>query len=251
MAAATVGSFAIAPAHAGDAAGQGTAKPAAGRGAQQAAGRGGLALQVTDSRGATLGGVGVALTGPSDRSGETNASGQLSFTGLQAGAYRLRFTGEAVTAFEREITLAAGRTATVDITLNPAPPPREVITEAPPPPPGPRGAPLTLSIPDLLDEEFVGREPGRETLLSCSGDLRTTMVQLNEPQPDRLYAESEIAYYVLGGEGTVTMDGTGRSIQTNDFVSVPRGTLHALARRGNRPLVLLATLSGVPCEQAR
>lgn len=244
-----VGPFAPATADAGGRAAQNTAKPA-GRGAQQA-GRSGIALQVTDPRGATLPGVQVTLTGPSDRMDETNASGQLSFSGLQAGTYRLRFTGEHVTAFEREITLAAARTATVDVTLTPAPPPREVIKEAPPPPPGPRGTPQALSIPELLDQEFVGREPRHETLLSCSGNLRMTMVQLNEPQPDRLYAESEVTYYVLGGEGTVTMDGMETLLETNDFVSVPRGTRHAVVRRGSRPLVLLATLSGAPCEQAK
>jgi mannose-6-phosphate isomerase-like protein (cupin superfamily) len=125
-----------------------------------------------------------------------------------------------------------------------------VITQAPPPPPGPRGAAHALSIPELLESEFVGREPRRETLLSCSGDLRTTMIQLNDPSPDRLYAESEVGYYVRG-EGTITMDGTDTRVGTNDFVSVPRGTQHALARRGNRPLVLLAVLSGAPCEEAK
>lgn len=250
MVGATLGHVAIAPITA-DGASQNTAKPA-GRGAQPA-GRSGIALQVTDPRGGTLPRVQVELTGPSDRAAETNDSGQVSFTGLQAGTYRLRFSGDAVTAFEREVTLAAGRTATVDITLNPAPPPREVIKveEAPPPPPGPVGMPLSMHIPDVLEENFVGREPRRETLLSCSGDLRTTMMQLNEPLPESLYVDGEVTYYVLGGEGAITMDGSETRIRTNDFVSVPRGTRHALARRGNRPLVLLAALSGAACEQAR
>ena len=215
--------------------------------------RGGIALLVTDASGAALGGVHVALTGPSDRAGDTDAKGQVTFADLQTGTYRLRFTGESVTAFEREVTLAGGRTAAIDITLAPAPPPREVIREVPAPsrPDGPGGDPRAASIPDLLEEEFVAREPRRDTLLSCSGTLRTTMVQLNDGQPERLYAEADAVYYVLGGEGTITMAGREVRLQTNGFVSVPRGTAHAIERRGRRPLVLLAVLGGEPCEQAK
>ena len=35
------------------------------------------------------------------------------------------------------------------------------------------------------------------------------------------------------------------------FVSIPRGTAHALVRRGRRPLIVFATLSGAPCEEPR
>jgi hypothetical protein len=237
-------------------------QPAAPRAAQPArrgAARGGMAVTVTDPSGATISGVGVEILGVSDRSGETNASGQINFTGMQAGTYRLRFIGDEVIAFEREITLRANQVADVDVTLHPAPPPR-VVTVDPEPAPaaadppdaaGPAGQPQLLSIVDLLDKEFVGRQPRRESLLSCSGDLRTTMIQLNEPQPDRLYADAESAYYVLGGEGTVVMNGRETTLQTNGFVSVPRGVTHSFVRRGNRPFVLLATLSGQPCEEAR
>jgi mannose-6-phosphate isomerase-like protein (cupin superfamily) len=238
-------------------AGQSTAKPApaapAGRGAAQPAARSGLALLVTDARGGPLAGVRVTITGPSDRAGETDDSGQTAFADLQAGAYRLRFTSDLVTAFEREVTLTSGQTATLDITLHPAPPPREVVTEvaAPPRDGGPTGRPLSVSIPDLLEEEFVGREPRRDSVLSCSGTLRTTMVQLNDAQTERLYADSDAAYYVLGGEGTITMEGREIRLQTNGFVSVPRGTKHAIERQGRRPLVLLAVLGGEACAQAK
>ena len=73
------------------------------RGAQPAPAqaRGGMALTVTDPAGATLAGVKVDANGPTMRSGTTNASGQINFTGMQAGTYRLTFSGEEVTAFER------------------------------------------------------------------------------------------------------------------------------------------------------
>jgi mannose-6-phosphate isomerase-like protein (cupin superfamily) len=230
------------------------------RRAPQRAARSGMAITVTNPEGATLAGVTVEVLGQSDRSGVTNESGQINFTGMQAGTYRVRFTGDMVIAFEREVSVRANQVADVDATLYPAPPPK-VVTVAPEPgpaaavataaAPGPVGQPQLLSIVDLLDKEFIGRQPRRETLLSCSGDLRTTMIQLNEPQPERLYELSEASYYVLAGEGTVRLDGRDVRLETNGFVSVPRGVAHSFVRRGNRPFVLLATLSGEQCQEPR
>jgi len=226
-----------------------------------AASRGGMSITVTNRTGATLPGVHVEATGPTDRAGDSNASGRINLSGLLAGTYRLRFSGDAVITFEREVTLRAGQTLEVDASLSPAPePPAPPPPPAPAPPPvqaqapapvGPKGRPLTLGIVDLLEKEFVGKEPRRESLLSCSGNERTTMVQLNEAMPQRLYENGDAVYYVLGGEGSVIIGGLNTRIATNGFVSVPRGTLHGFERRGNRPLVLLAVLSGEPCEQTK
>jgi mannose-6-phosphate isomerase-like protein (cupin superfamily) len=222
-----------------------------------------MAITVTDPRGATLSGIQVSISGATTRSGETDASGNLNVTGLMAGTYRLRFDGEKVISFEREVTVRSGQVMAIDVSLNPAP--------EPPPPPepepapvaaaaaaaaaeprvGPKGQPQTISIPDWLDKEFVGREPRRETILACSGNERTTMIQLNEPMPQRLYEDADIVYYVVAGEGNVTIDGKASRIPTNAFVSVPRGTAHSFERRGNRTLMLLAVLGGEPCERGR
>jgi hypothetical protein len=216
-----------------------------------------MAITVTDPRGATLSGIAVQVFGPTERMGETNASGQLNFPGLQAGTYRLRFTGEPVIAFEREVTLRAGQIADLDITLNPAPPrPEPPPAPAPAPaaaapPTGPTGEPQTLDVPTLLEQNFVGSMPRRETLLSCSGNTRTTMIQLNMPLPDRLYENADAAYYVIGGEGAARINGRESKLTTNAYVSVPRGTSHAFTRSGRRPLILLMVLSGEPCEAAR
>jgi mannose-6-phosphate isomerase-like protein (cupin superfamily) len=216
-----------------------------------------MAFTVTDARGATLEGVRVEVLGASDRSGETNPSGQVNFIGMQAGTYRVRFSGDEVIAFEREITLRNGQTTNVDITLNPAPEP--VAAPAPPPAPasveapvGPAGQPQVVPIVDLIERELIGNdEQRRETLVACSGNTRTTLVQLNDSQPDRRYDTAEIAYYVVAGEGAVRISARDTSLGASSFVSLPRGTTHSLSRRGRRPLILLATLSGAPCEEAR
>jgi hypothetical protein len=241
----------------------GTAKPPVRRAAPPANARGGMAITVTDPRGATLMGIRVEAMGPTDRSEETNASGQANFPGLQPGTYRLRFSGDEVISFEREVAIRAGQIADVDVSLNPAPPPRvvEVATpvttqpaEAPPPPAppvGPTGMPQTLSVPDLLEKNFVGSQPRRETVLSCSVNTRSMMIQLNAALPERLYESADATYYVIGGEGVVRIAGRETKLVTNGFVSVPRGTSHAFVRAGRRPLILLAVLSGEPCEEAK
>ena len=148
----------------------------------------------------------------------------------------------------------------VDVSLNPAPEPPAAPATPPQPAPapadddervGPKGQPQTIAIPDWLEKEFVGREARRETILACSGNERTTMIQLNEPMPQRLYEDADIVYYVVAGEGSVTLDGRSSRVPVNALISVPRGTAHSFERRGNRPLMLLAVLGGEPCESAK
>jgi hypothetical protein len=238
------------------------ARPAQRRAQPQTSTRSGMAITVTTPQGSTIEGIQVELMGATARNGVTNSSGQVNFPGLQAGSYRLRFSSDAVTTLERDLTLRAGEIADVDVTLSPAPPPKEVPAAAPPPPapattaaaapaPGPAGQPLTLSVPDVLEKEYIGKQPRRDSLLACSGTMRTTMIQVNEPLPERLYDTADAAYYVIGGEGTVRMNGKESKLATNGFASVPRGTAHSFQRRGNRPLILLAVLGGAPCEEPR
>src|SRR5215207_3645617 len=164
--------------------------------------RGGMAITVTDPSGGTIQGVTIASDGPTPRNGETNASGQANFPGLLAGVYRLRFEGDAVVAFEKEVTIRNGQILAVDVMLNaakkvaaqPAPAP----VAAPPPAAaktGPVGQQQILSVPKVLEGNFVGKDPRRESLLSCSGTTRTSMLQINQPMPERMYSESDVVYY--------------------------------------------------------
>jgi hypothetical protein len=220
-----------------------------------ASARSGIAITVTDSAGATIGGVTVAADGPTARNGQTSGSGQVNFPGLLAGVYRLRFDGDGVVAFEKEVTVRAGQVLSVDVMLSrakPAPAPAAPPPAAPPPPApdvtGPAGAPQLLSVPKVLEGDFVGKNPRRESLLSCSGSTRTTMMQINQPTPERMYADADVVYYVIGGEGTMKLDGKESRLAVNDFVSIPRGGSHSFERRGNRTLILLSVLGGEPCD---
>jgi mannose-6-phosphate isomerase-like protein (cupin superfamily) len=167
-----------------------------------------------------------------------------------------------VVTFEREVTLRAGQVTRLNITLNPAPasaPPPAPETAAPPDPPpapaspplGPIGQPQVLSMVDLVERALVkDNEPRRDTLVACSGNTRSMLVQLNEPQPTRVYEGAEAMYYVIAGEGAITVNGKDAALEAGGYAALPRGSAHSLTRRGRRPLILLAVLSGEPCEEA-
>src|SRR6266540_201184 len=81
--------------------------------------RGGMAITATSPQGATLPDVRVSISGPTERSYQTDASGQLTMPSLLTGTYRIRFEGEKVTTFEKEVTVQTGKVTQVDVMLNP------------------------------------------------------------------------------------------------------------------------------------
>ena len=106
------------------------------------------------------------MTGVSSDSGTTNSAGQLSFPRLRAGTYRLRFSGDSVVTFEREVTFRAGEILKVPVTLTAAEPPKAAAAPPPPPPPpappapvvGPTGGPQIGSVSDLAEGERRAKE---------------------------------------------------------------------------------------------
>ena len=217
--------------------------------------RSGIAITVTDTRGLPIPDVRVTIAGPSDRNGQTDDSGQANFVGMQPGTYRARFDGDKVVSFEREVTVRAGQPTGIDVTLNmappPPPPPAPAVVEKPVEAVGPPGMPQIISIVDLAEKQLSGNAPRRETLVSCSGNTRTMLVVLNQDQPERLYDGAETEYYVVAGQGAVRLNGRETPLSAGSYASIPRNTSHGIAKRGNRPLILLSVLAGEPCEQAK
>ena len=214
--------------------------------------RSGIAMVVTDDRGAALNGIHVAMTGPIDREAETDANGQANFPGLQAGTYRLRFSGDGVATFEREVTVRAGAIEHVDIKLSPAAAAKPAPSTTPPPAAvGPIGSPQIGSLTSLAERTRNAKSPVRDTVLSCSGNTRNELLVLTDEQPERIYQSAESTYYVLSGQGSAKVGSLQSVISPGSFIAVPRGTPFTLARQGKTPLVLLWTLSGEACEQAR
>lgn len=217
----------------------------------------GMAITVTDGKGTPFERVTVELTGVISRSGLTNAAGQLSLPGLRGGTYRLRFSGDGVTPFEREVTLKPGEIVQLPITLTAAEPPKVVAAApppvaTPPPPPavGPVGQPQLGSLTKLADQQKNTKER-REVLLSCSGNTRNMLLVLTDQLSMRIYDGAEATFYVISGQGAATVGKLESVISEGSFVAVPRNTPFSLARQGRQPLTLLWTLSGEPCESAR
>jgi mannose-6-phosphate isomerase-like protein (cupin superfamily) len=230
------------------------ARPRAATPAPPAVSRSGMAITAASANGAPLEGVHVKVTGAMEREGDTNAVGQVNFPGLPAGTYRVRFSGEGVIAFEREAVLQGGKVTNVQVTLNPAEAKREA-PKAPVAPPapvvGPAGSPQWGSLTDLAKRALQAKPTRREILLACSGNSRSVLLLLNEDQPQRVYDDAEITYYVLDGQGTVKIGDRPGDVEPGSFVSVPRGMPFTVTRRGNKALVLLWVLNGSRCEEAR
>jgi hypothetical protein len=223
--------------------------------AQAAAATTAMNFTVTDGVGAVLEGVTVSLIGTADRKGQTTVEGRLRLLNVPAGTYRARFEREGFHTFEKEITWRAGMTApAMVVTLNAAPPP----PPPPPPPPAepatpeftlpPPSAPKSLALLDYIERNFIsGKEPHKENLVGCSGLGQSLLWQVRDPWNDREHPSADAMMYIIGGEGTLQMDGRDVNLAAGSFAVVPRGTGYSFARRGRNPLIVLAFLAGAPC----
>ena len=219
-----------------------------------------LTVSVTDVSGAPIPDVKVTAKGPLDREGVTTPAGQVRLMGVRAGTYRLHFEKEGYIPFEKEVTWRAGTAAPgTDATPDPAPAP------PPPPPPAPEpakpaapefvpdlpaGKPSTISLLDYIERNFISnKEPQKESLVGCSAGAQSWLWQVRDPWQGRKHDNAELMLYVVGGDGTLSLDGREMTVAAGSFAVVPRGTDYGFTRRGRNPLILLATLSGPPCAK--
>ena len=209
-------------------------------------------VTVTDLSGAPIADVRVNLIGALDRSGSTQTNGSVKFDGLRPGTYRMRFDKEGYVLFEREIEIRAGQAApNPSVALSPAAVPPPPAKPEPPNKPDvpPPGKPITLAVPDYIERNFISNsQPQKVSSMGCSGLANTVLWQIREPWDNRQHPEADAMLYVIGGEGALRLDGRDTPVQAGSFAQVPRGTSYALTRRGRNPLIVLATLSGEPCQ---
>lgn len=210
-----------------------------------------LTVQVTNTFGQSLDNVRVTAAGAVARDGVTDAGGLVRFAGMRPGEYRLRLEKEGLFTLEKDVTLAAGKSAAIDATMNEAPKP-------PPPPPapapaaaptGPPGEPRVLSISDFLDKNLIGgREPFKQSPLGCSGVQRSMLVQVREPLAEETDDQLDQSLYVVAGQGTLKLGGREHAISASTFAIIPRGTPFSMTRgRGNAPLIVLLSRVNEPC----
>jgi mannose-6-phosphate isomerase-like protein (cupin superfamily) len=214
-----------------------------------------MAITVTDLAGDAAPGVHVALSGPVSREGTTTRDGALRFQTLRAGTYRLRFDSPEFVTFEREVTVKAGPTVEVEVTLSrvpekPAPPPPSPTQvpaaprEAASVPPNANAAVDLLSLPDWIERNLIGRnDPQRETVVGQAPAATARVLQVRDPIKDRVRGDADEMFYVIAGEGVLRAKGRDYDLTAGSFAVIPRGIAYSLERRGRNPLIGLSMVA--------
>lgn len=220
-----------------------------------------IIIQVTDSLGAPLADAAVTASGPVAREGVSGADGSIRFANLRAGTYRLKFVREGSITLERDVTLRAGESLSVDAALtaapvaNPVAPPSPAIVAAPntnamaAPNLGPPGEPKVTPVPLFLEKNFIGgRQPRKESSLGCTPTGMATLHQLRDAWLSHTHDTADEWIYVVAGEGAMRIGGNEHKVQAGTFTLVPYTVAHALIPQGRNPLILISILSGPPCK---
>jgi mannose-6-phosphate isomerase-like protein (cupin superfamily) len=212
-------------------------------------------IAVKDREGASLSDVHLVLSGAGTGEFTTGAAGTAVLPIVTDGVYRVRCEREGFLTLEREFTVRGGAWNPIDIVLNPAPPPAPVI-RAPEPAPAPAavpasGPPVTLSIPEFLDRNFIGREPIKESVIACKPLETVRLLQMREPVARHVHDRLDEIIYVVAGEGTIRIGEDATPLRAGSLVVVPNGSGHSFERQGKNPLIVVSTLSGSACEQAK
>lgn len=214
-------------------------------------------VTVRDMSGTPLAGVTVTVSGGGSIEERTNEAGTVPLT-LSDGVYRLRFDREGFITLEREVTIRAGRPREIAVSLNRAPAPA-APPPAPAPPPEPEVPvatagrsipPANVSITAFLEKNFVGRDPLKESVLGCLPEATARLLQIREPLARHAHDEVDEVLYVVAGEGALRIGEGATELAPGSLSTIPRGTAHALERRGRNPLIVLSTLAGAPCAVA-
>ena len=218
-----------------------------------------LAVRVTDNSGSWLSGVRVSAQGATPRDGSTGDDGTVRFINLRPGSYRLRFAREGFITLERDVTLRAGETLSVDANLSAAPPPPKAepepapVAAAPaspplPPPLPPPGEPKLIPIPTFLERNFIGREARKDSVLGCTPTGTATLHQLREAWAPHTHNEEDEWVYVVAGEGTLRIGTLDQRLQAGTLSLIPHSREHTIQPQGRNPLIVVSILSGQPCK---
>lgn len=211
-------------------------------------------ISVKDQDGASLAGVRLLLSGGG---GEftTGAAGTAIVPIPKPGTFRIRCEHEGFVTLEREFTVGSGAWNPVDVVLNAAPPP-------PPPPPKPAepvaiatvpssGPPLTMSIPDFVDKNFIGRDPVKESILACKPRETVRLLQMRDNIAQHVHDGVDEIIYVVAGDGAMRIGEEESPLHAGSLVFVPNGSGHSMGRKGKNPLIVISTLIGSSCDSAK
>jgi len=207
-------------------------------------------VTVRDTKGESVEGVRLVLSGAADGEYSTAGAGTAVITDMKDGVYRLRLEHDGFITLEREFAVKATTALTpLDVVMTPAPPPPPppAPVKAPAPAVVPSGPPVSVNIPDYLDKNFIGRDPIKESILACKPAEIVRLLQLRENMAEHVHDKVDEVLYVVAGEGSVRIGDQTIAMKPGSLAVVPLGTAHAVERRGKNPLIMLSTLSGATC----
>jgi hypothetical protein len=213
-------------------------------------------ISVKDQGGASLADVRLLVSGAAG-GGEytTGAAGTAIVPIPKAGLFRVRCERDGFVTLEREFTVGSGTWNPVDVVLNEAP-----AAPAPPPPPAPEpkpasipssGPPVTVSIPDFVDKNFIGRDPMKESILACKPMETVRLLQMRDSLAPHVHDGVDEIIYVVAGDGAMKIGQEETALRAGSLVFVPNGSGHSLERRGKNPLIVVSTLVGASCDRAK
>ena len=210
-------------------------------------------ISVRDQNRAPLSGVHLILSGAAAGAYTTGAAGTTVIPKLKDGLYRVRCEHAGFITLEREFTVRGGVMKTaIDVVLNPAQPsagsaPSDAASASTA---GPSGPPVTVSITDFLDRNFIGREPMRESVLACRPLEAVRLLQMREPVARHVHDRVDEIIYVVAGDGVLRLGENAIALRPATLVVVPHGSNHAFEIRGKKPLIAVSTLAGAACTPA-
>jgi hypothetical protein len=212
-------------------------------------------VSVKDQQGGSLSGVRLLLSGAGTGEYTTGAAGTAIVPNLADGLYRVRCERDGFITLEREFNVHGATYSPIDIVLNAAPPPPPPPPPKPEPPPpaaiAPGGPAITVSIPDFVDRNFIGRDPFKESILACKPLETVRLLQMREAVARHVHDRVDEVLYVVAGEGAVRIGEETVPVRPGSLVVVPHGSDHAFERRGKNPLIVVSTLVGSACEPAK
>jgi hypothetical protein len=213
-------------------------------------------ISVKDKSGASLSDVRLLVSGAAGGGEYTTGPAGTAIVPIpKAGLFRVRCERDGFVTLEREFTVGNGTWNPVDVVLNEAPPPA-----APPPAPAPEpkpaaipssGPPVTVSIPDFVDKNFIGRDPMKESILACKPMETVRLLQMRDSLAPHVHDGVDEIIYVVAGDGAMKIGQEETALRAGSLVFVPNGSGHSLERRGKNPLIVVSTLVGSSCDRAR
>ena len=216
-------------------------------------------VSVKDQDGSALSDVRLVVSGVASGEFTTGPAGTAIIPVPKAGVVRVRCEHEGFVTLDREFSVGNGAWNPVDVVLSAAPPappppatPAKPVSESPSAASArPSGPPMTVSIPDFVDKNFIGRNPLKESVLACKPMETVRLLQMRQGIAQHVHDHIDEVIYVVAGEGAVRMGEDDNCWTPGSLVFVPNGTGHSIEPRGKNPLIVLSTLVGSSCDTAK